>query len=251
MSKRKKIIYAISGLFLILLVVVASTIDTREKNKVPFIEPSTIINEPIHDTEEPAPKIDGVNIKFIQDTYQNTDIVGYLTIPNVMSYPIVQAADNEYYLRRLLNGSYAIKGTPFMDYRTFFGDKKVLIYGHSGETDDFPFLPLHQYDNEAFFNEHSTIYLYSIDKIYIYKVISSYIEASDYDYVNIQSFRGLTWLEHINKLKNKSQFQTDVKLTDDSKILVLQTCSMDSLYTSGKYRLVIGLLVKTEDNIYE
>ena len=244
MDKKKKIALFIQiGLIIILILIAFVMGNHSNQRKKPFQEPSEII-------EEPTPLKDGVDIKQIQTAYQNTDIIGYLSIPDVLNYPIVRAADNEYYLRRLLDGTTDIKGTPFMDYRTFFEDRKILIYGHSGESPDFPFLALHNYEQESFYLEHPTIYLYSENKKYTYEIISSYLETQDYDYVNINSFRGLTWLEHLEKLKGKGEYYIDLPLTEESKVLVLQTCNIENLTITGRYRLVIGLLTKVEDNRY-
>lgn len=244
MNKKQKILNFIGIFVLIGLLILTFNIGNLSNTKQKIVEPNTIVKEP---TKEK----DGINLAKLQEAYQNTDIVAYLSIPNVLNYPIVQAKDNDYYLRRLLDGSTDIKGTPFMDYRTTFENKKILIYGHSGEEKSFPFLALHNYEQEEYYKEHPIIYLYSLTKKYTYRIISSYLETEDYDYVNINSFRGLTWLEHINKLKNKSQYPIDIPLTDNSKILILQTCNIENLAITGRYRLVIGVLSKIEDNLYE
>ena len=137
-----------------------------------------------------------------------------------------------------------------MDYRVNFEDRKILIYGHSGKEEDLPFLKLHQYESKEFYQNHPTIHLYSNNKKYTYNIFSSYVEPTDYDYVNINTFRGLTWYEHIEKLKNKSNYTINIQLSDSSKILILQTCNVEESTIGGKYRLVIGVLSKIEENIY-
>ena len=77
-----------------------------------------------------------------------------------------------------------------------------------------------------------------------------YLEKSDFDYVNINSFRGLTWKEHVEKLKNKSRYSIPVEITDNSKILILQTCRVEGTQQGGQYKLVIGILTKEEANNY-
>ena len=48
----------------------------------------------------------------------NPDIIGWIySEGTVIDYPVVQGSDNDYYLRRLLDGSYNIAGTIFMDYK--------------------------------------------------------------------------------------------------------------------------------------
>ena len=167
-----------------------------------------------------------------------------------MALPIVRTNDNEYYLTHRLDHSVNVRGTPFMDFRTKFDDKKILIYGHSGGEDDLPFLLLHNYDDPEFFKAHPAIYLYSKEKKYTYQIMSVYLEKKDFDYVNINSFRGLSWKEHVEKLKNNSKYNIPVEIKDDSKILILQTCRVEGSLQGGQYKLVIGLLIKEEANNY-
>ena len=50
------------------------------------------------------------------------------------------------------------------------------------------------------------------------------------------------WYSHILKLQNKSLYQTDVKLTQDDDILIIQTCSNHSKYQKykSKYLLIVS-----------
>ena len=249
-EKRKKLIqkrvkqYLPLAIVLILLIALSIFI-TVDKPQPKKEEPKINI-----DVIEEIKEKDGINIKQLQETYQNEDIVGYLRIPEVIELPIVKTIDNEYYLNHLLNREKNIEGTPFIDYRVNFGDRKILIYGHSGKEEDLPFLQLHKYEDISFYEEHPTMYLYSEEKKYTYEIFSYYLETKDYDYVNIQSFGGLTWLEHLEKLKNKSNYSIPVTLTDNSKILILQTCEVGENAAKGKYKLLIGVLTKEEDNNY-
>ena len=244
MNKKQKIAYVFNVFLIIFLTIFAFHTEGQTKTNPPIEKPKVVV------IDEPIIK-DGINLKKLQETHQNQDIVAYVKIPDVMESIIVQADDNEYYLRRLLDGSYNIKGTPFMDFRTTFENRKILIYGHSGDYNDLPFNMLHNYKNEEYYKEHPNIYLYSMDKKYTYKIFASYLERNDYDYVNINSFRGLTWYEHITKLKNKSEYDTGVSINENSKIIILQTCDTENINVTGKYRLTIGVLIKIEDNLYE
>ena len=187
-----------------------------------------------------------IDVKSEIEKYNNPDIVGYIYIPNVLSSPILKSTTNEYYLSHDNYGNYDKKGSITMDYRVNIGDKKILLYGHSGKEKDLPFLALNNYTDESFFKKNNIIYIYDSNNTkYTYKIFSSYIETKDFDYVNIKSFNGLTWKEHLNKLKNKSLFKTDTELTDDSKVIILQTCSMVNK-GNKKYQLVIGVLTNVE-----
>ena len=182
-----------------------------------------------------------INIENLKRKYNNDDIVGYLEIPNVLSTILLQTNNNYYYLNHDNYKKENKKGAIFLDYRVNIKDNKLIVYGHSGEEKDLPFLALNNYQNENFYKKHNKIYLYTNDKIYTYKIFSSYIENNDFDYVNLKSFNGLSWKQHLNKLKSKSKYDTDTKISDDSKIIILQTCNINNKKHNG-YQLVIGIL---------
>jgi len=86
---------------------------------------------------------------------QNPDIIGWITVPFTnIDYPIVQAKDNRYYLRRDLNGDYANPGTIFMDYRCAGdGSGYSIIYGHNMKSGAM-FGTLGRFADKAFFGAH-------------------------------------------------------------------------------------------------
>ncbi len=209
-----------------------------------YNEPSNFVKEIKH--EETTIKQDNkIDIKYLQKKYNNTDIIAYIEIPDIISFPIVKTTNNDYYLNNNLYKEEDVRGTLFMDYRTNIEDKKVLIYGHSGKEEGLPFNELVPYKEESYYKKHPTIYLYTENNKYTYDIFSSYFEGEDFDYVNINSFNGLTYQEHLNKLKNKSMYNIDISLEEDSKILILQTCNLN-VNSKDKYQLVIGKQTKKE-----
>ncbi len=180
----------------------------------------------------------------LRDQYNNSDIVGVLEIPSVFKTIVVKYSDNEYYLTHDINNKYSALGSVFMDYRVSYDSKKVLIYGHNiyGKK-ELPFSKLDNYVDKSYFLKHPVIYFYTLDGTYTYDIFSSYVETSDFDYVNVNDYNGLSYLEHINKLKNKSNYDTGIKLSSDSKIIILQTCNTRTGYDgSMKNTLVMGVL---------
>lgn len=180
-----------------------------------------------------------ISIEALRKEYHNNDIMAYIEIPEVTSSMVLQSSNNDYYLNHDVNKKYNIKGTIVLDYRNKISDRKLLLYGHSGKEKDLPFLKLNNYVKKDYWEKHDTIYLYTLDGKREYKIFSSYIETKDYDYVNLKSFNGLSWYGHINKLKNKSLYNTGVKLNKDDRIIILQTCSTND-EGFQKYNLVIG-----------
>lgn len=183
-------------------------------------------------------------LQSLREEYNNDEIIALLEIPNFISLPIVQTSDNNYYLHYNLKKEKDINGATYLDYRNNLSDRKLLIYGHSDPEGKLPFASLPKYNNQTFQEEHKYIYLYTEQEKLTYEVFASYIENKDFDYVNLNSFNGLSFEEHINKLKNKSFYQTDIKLSSESNILILQTCSFDKNYSGkNKFQLVLGAKV--------
>ena len=181
-------------------------------------------------------------INRLKEQYHNDDIIAYLEIPNVLKEVVVQTTDNDYYLNHDIEKKQNIIGGTFLDYRNNIEEsKKLLIYGHSDPEGTLPFVKLTNYNQEEFFQEHKNIFLISKNRKRKYEVFSSYIEQRDFDYVNLDNFNGLTYQEHLEKLKNKSLVKSSIELTEESKILLLQTCSFnENISGNRKYQLVIA-----------
>ncbi len=182
-------------------------------------------------------------ISKLKDEYHNDEIVGILEIPDVLKTTVVKHSDNDYYLTHDITKKKNELGAVFMDYRVNTGDKKVLIYGHnSTRGNKLPFIELDNYVNESFYKKYPVIYFYTEDGKQTFDIFSAYVESEDFDYININDYNGLTYLEHINKLKNKSNYKININLKESSKIIILQTCNVESGYSGYKNTLVMGVL---------
>lgn len=164
----------------------------------------------------------------LKQSYNNNDIVAFIEIPNVLIEPVVQTSDNDYYLNYNINHEKDINGAIFLDYRlNIIDNKKILIYGHSDPKLTLPFAKLAKYHDKEFFKENPIINLYTKEKNYKFNIFSSYVEVDDFDYINIKNFNGLSWLDHLQKLKNKSEYETGINVSDNKKVIILQTCSFE------------------------
>lgn len=191
----------------------------------------------------PEVKEDTKIVDELRKEYNNDDIVGVIEIPNLFKEILLQTSDNDYYLNHNIKKEEDIYGATFLDFRNdLLNDKKLLVYGHSDMEITLSFNKLSNYNNQEFYENNKYIYLYTNDKKYKYEIFSSYIETQDFDYVNLKSFNGLTYKEHLNKLKNKSNIHSDIELEEESHVIILQTCSNGD--PNHKYQLVMGLLVE-------
>lgn len=181
-------------------------------------------------------------INNLKRSYNNDNIVGVVQIPNILEEIVVQTIDNDYYLKHDIYNNYNENGASFLDYRNNLREsKKLLIYGHSDPDGLLPFVKLTYFNEEKFMNDNPYIYLIDRDGKRKYEVFSSYIETKDFDYVNLNSFSGLTYKEHLEKLKKKSFVKHDIELNDSTNVLILQTCSFDERVSSKtKYQIVVA-----------
>ena len=89
---------------------------------------------------------------------QNSDVVAWLTVPGTeIDDPVVQAADNDYYLRRTWLGESDVWGSYFLDYECHARevaslDKVSIIYGHSNgdSKDDKNFSQIKRWEDADF-----------------------------------------------------------------------------------------------------
>ena len=111
----------------------------------------------------------------------NSDIVAWLYGADTgLNYPIGQAEDNDYYLYRLLDGTWNKNGTIFMDYvnRSDFSDQNTLVYGHHMKSGAM-FGALVQYKKQEFYDDHPYLYLYTPQQSYRLDLIAG--SVVDYD----------------------------------------------------------------------
>lgn len=185
-------------------------------------------------------------VKELQEENNNKDIVGYLSIPNTnINEPILQSTDNEFYLNHGIDKKKNIIGSTFLDYRVKINNgKKNLIYSHNSSTFDVPFKELEKYYNEDFYKNNKYVYLEDEKKKEKYQIFSIYVESSNWDYMKLK-FTDEEWLEHLNKLKSLSWYETGVNVGKNDEILILQTCSHHKKYKNYKNKYLLIIAKKT------
>ena len=73
----------------------------------------------------------------------NPDVVGIIESDDRVIYePVVQAPDNDYYVRRNIERKYAAAGIPYISGDGNINAKNVVIYGHSSTRSNIIFTPL-------------------------------------------------------------------------------------------------------------
>lgn len=221
--------------FLIMLLTIYFIYDYYDSKNI------NTISDYVSPEEENVEELDVISE--LREKYNNNEIKAFLEIPDVLALPITQTNDNEYYLNHDAYKEEVKAGTPFLDYRIkSLEERKLIIYGHNSTYRTLPFTNLLNYQDKEFYSAHPKMYLYTETGKKTYNIFSAYVESKDFDYVNLNNFNGLTFYEHILKLQKKSLYDTEITLNENSKILIIQTCSFDNPNTSSNYQLVMGVL---------
>lgn len=198
------------------------------------------------DSDAPAPSDGMPQVDFAALQADCPDVVAWIYAPDSkLNYPIVQSADNDYYLRRLMNGAYNIGGTIFMDYRNQadFSDWNTIIYGHKMKNGSM-FGSLPYYREEGYYEEHTEIYMFTPEQNFRLELLGGYVTPADaqtYTFpVNAQERDALAELA-----RSKSTFAAaETELGPEDKLVTLSTCVYD--YEDARYVLV-GVLRPVEE----
>lgn len=198
---------------------------------------------------EPIPAVDRQS-ELAEAKGKNADTVAWLYIPGVdVDDPIVQAADNGYYLHLDENGSYAVWGCYYADCRNQFDgrdglDTNTVIYGHSASNCDAEngpkFTKLHRYMDADFVEENPYIYLSVDGEDLIFQVTACFITDVSFDYINPDP-AGTDLTDFFETVERKNWLDVEgVTFSEGDQILTLSTCcrKYDADW-SGNIRLVV------------
>ncbi len=201
------------------------------------------------DTKKPAPdatepsvpkETAPIEVDFDALLQENEDVVGWIYCPDTtLNYPIVQAQDNDYYLRRMLDGNYNHSGSIFMDYRSDgeFKDHNSIIYGHNMNNDSM-FAVLAEYQSEEFYKEHPVMYLLTPDADYRVDVIGVLQTDADSDIYRFP-YSEDAYRKFLEDVQDRSVYPIETDLSTVEHSVLLSTCSYE--YQDARY-LVVGSL---------
>ncbi len=156
------------------------------------------------------------------------DGVGYIYQDDtVVSYPILQAEDNDKYLRHLMNGEYNVAGSLFVDYAFEEGlnSRYSIIYGHNMD-DGSMFGTLTKYKDEEYYKEHPEFQIFVGDRGYVYYVYAAAQVPIDSFVFNYNEMTDEEFLEFMAEAKELTDYEIDipVKITEHSHVVLLSTC---------------------------
>ena len=112
-------------------------------------------NADSEDTEENQEETVTVDFEALKKI--NREIIAWIRIPDTgIDYPVVQGADNEYYLKHTFKKTEQVAGSIFLDKDNSpdFSNRKSILYGHNMK-DGSMFQGLHKYENEQYLEIHN------------------------------------------------------------------------------------------------
>ena len=194
----------------------------------------------------------------------NEDVVGWIyvdALPDI-SYPIVQGADNEYYLHNTVEKNYnfaiaALKaykkhlentdefesnfmainrlvyisnfaGTIFVDYENSgdFSDCNTLVYGHNMKNGSM-FGHLKKFrEDDKLYKQDKYFWILTPERNYRYEIITAYTTGVNSDTYTLFKGPGEEFEKYLETIKGYSEIQTDdTDLTIKDRIVTLSTCT--------------------------
>ena len=222
---------------------VLQTTDESEQpepsTEIAVLESDTKRNQIKMKKEEQPFDVDWVALKEV-----NEDIIGwvYFTGLSQISYPILQADNNEYYVHRTydLSSDTSKAGCIFMDYRMAddFSSPYSIIYGHNVR-DGSMLSDLAQLKDQTLYDEEPYFWILTSKGNYRYQIFSIFQCHRSAD-VFQRSFDcwGGDFSKWQSELKLRNSMQGDVKLKEYGHVVVFSTCvpnSFDRTIVCGTY----------------
>ena len=180
--------------------------------------------------------INGLEIKnnyLYSLTSINPDVVGWVKVNETnIDYAVTKTSDNEYYLDHNLYNEKDPNGWIYMDYKndTAKIDDNIILYGHNRFLNGVMFGTLNKvlYKNWYTNEDNLTITFDTLYGSYKYKIFSIYIIPTTTDYLTTNFESNEEKKQFIDLIKNRSIYDFNANLDENTKILTLSTCQSDT-----------------------
>lgn len=191
-----------------------------------------------------APVVDWASLKAIND-----DVVGWIQIPGtIVSFPVYQASDNDYYLHTNADGNYSLGGQVFMDYQNTapgLVDQQTIIYGHHLRNGAM-FKPIADMDNQEMFDSVSTVWYvtetgtYELEPLFVYYTNENDTNVRQFSFASADDFH--SYLSNLLSTAVTSRSDAAQVISGTNHVLTLCTCN----YIDGYGRTILVCVPKSE-----
>ncbi len=210
---------------------------------------------------------EGMDPSFKKLYYQNSDVRGWITYNTTdkstfnIDYPIVQSADNDYYLFHDFNGTYNKNGVLFFDYRNQLSspnatNRNTIIYGHNMASGQM-FAGLNKLlwgvDTARLAPTFTmnTIYEKAEYKVFAVMLVNNTsTEGIPFGYLRTEFNDNVDFASFLSEILARSLYiYGDVDVRPDDEIVTLSTCTDNDLahFTDGR-TVVVARKVREGEN---
>lgn len=211
-------------------------IKNETENIIEQVEEKT--KEELKDTERT------LKVQRLQE--ENSDIVGWLEIPNTtINYPVLQGKDNEYYMYHNYKKQKSKNGSIFLtkDYDWSIPSSNLLIYGHNMQNGTM-FQELLRYKKEEFYKQHPIIRFTTEKEDAEYEIISVFPSRVYYKseknvfryYYFVNAKNEAEYNEFVKNAKKASLYDIEATAEYGDPLLTLSTCSYHT--EDGRFAVV-------------
>ena len=219
--KKRKLIYGLVSAILTLIIIVCVLIiansliaDRKAQNEVDRVY--NIIKETADESSGFTRESFNALLK------ENKDFVGFMAWrTGIIEQPVLQAANNDYYLHRSFDGNYYESGSIFMDSDSKLTDQNIIIYGHNNSY-NYEIMFSHLNDmalDQKYYEENGRFTVYYENEIREYAICYIY-------YINENQFEQYNFLQ--GNLESKEEFDEFMKFPARNNLI-------DSIYGNIEY----------------
>ncbi len=208
------------------------------------------IIEPPKDTEEFDPywdyiQMNLVDVDFSELKKENSDVVGWIQVPNTnVNYPFVQTDNNDYYLNHAFNKKKNSAGWIFLDSRNNLESLNLhtIIYGH-GRYDRTMFGTLKNLLKTSWLKnkDNHIIKISTEHQNTLWQIFSVYHLPTTGDYLTTSFSTAEEYQSFLKKIQKRSVYDFSTKVEVSDKILTLSTC-----YNEKEKLVVHAKLIKIQ-----
>ena len=192
-----------------------------------------MVEEPSQDPGDPSEPEKETLDKIAAAQAQNSDVVGWLTIPNttIDAEVLQKVGDNVYYERRDITQKYNWYGCYYADGGNTFGTrndltKNTIIYGHNMEdkANGLKFAQLMHYLDVDWASKNPYIYFSTPEDDMVFQVYAVFYTDTGFQY-HLENPDTATFDNIIKEARLRSELNYDVDVNTGDKILTLSTCT--------------------------
>ena len=174
--------------------------------------------------EEVQQVVQHAELRALQDI--NPRIVGWLTLGGTrLDNPVLQATDNDFYLRHNYKDEESRGGSIFMDFRNDAAEleRHTIFYGHVLRNGTM-FGDLAKFAEQAYANAHPVLFYETTQKKYELHVFAAYETTTDFYYIETD-FTDDSYMKFVNEIQARSVITMPVTVNEMDKIVTFSTCT--------------------------